>query len=99
MTDLTLVSTIVSAVAWANDMTSAAMMTRTHRHAIAHPRQMAMFLVHELRPDLSFPRIGRAFGGYDHTTIMAGISATERRLKVNPGLAEILDVARRRLIH
>lgn len=36
---------------------------------IARPRQMAMALVRELTQD-SFPEIGQAFGGRDHTTVM-----------------------------
>lgn len=38
------------------------------RH-IARPRQMAMALIRELTQD-SFPEIGQAFGGRDHTTVI-----------------------------
>lgn len=37
--------------------------------AIAYPRQIAMYLCRELT-DLSLPKIGKEFGGRDHTTVM-----------------------------
>ena len=37
--------------------------------AFAYPRQVAMYLCRELT-DESLPRIGRAFGGRDHSTVM-----------------------------
>lgn len=53
---------------------------------IAFPRQIAMFLTRELT-DMSLPRIGDAFGGRDHTTVLhacdrvAEVAAKDEELK------------------
>ncbi len=45
------------------------LLERTRRHAIARPRQVAMFLACRMT-HASLPDIGQRFGGFDHTTIM-----------------------------
>jgi len=57
---------------------------------LVYPRQLAMYLLrHELQ--LSFPRIGSALGGKDHTTIMHGCTKIEKDLARNPTLQEDLS--------
>jgi len=34
------------------------------------PRQIAMYAINKMRKDISFPEIGRHFGGKDHTTVL-----------------------------
>jgi len=50
-------------------MTPQQLLERTRRHAIARPRQVAMFLACRMT-HASLPDIGQRFGGFDHTTIM-----------------------------
>jgi chromosomal replication initiator protein len=45
------------------------LVSQKRSHAIAHPRQVAMYLCRELT-DSSLPLIGRRFGGRDHTTVI-----------------------------
>jgi chromosomal replication initiator protein len=45
------------------------MYSKKRSRAIARPRQVAMFLAKELTPE-SYPAIGEAFGGRDHTTVL-----------------------------
>ncbi|WP_085424105.1 helix-turn-helix domain-containing protein [Xaviernesmea oryzae] len=40
-------------------------------------RQTAMYEVRQQRPDLSFPMIGRWFGGRDHTTVLHAVRKIE----------------------
>ncbi len=52
------------------------------RH-IARPRQMAMALTREFAGD-SFPDIGQAFGGRDHTTVMHACEKVEQLRQEDP---------------
>jgi len=58
-----------------------------HKHAFAHPRQMAMLLMRELT-DHSFPIIARYLGGRDHTTIIQGIRSVQKRINTIPEWAD-----------
>lgn len=40
---------------------------------IVLPRQIAMYEVYRQRPDMSYPAIGRMFGGRDHTTCLHAV--------------------------
>ena len=40
---------------------------------VALPRQIAMYIAREILDDPSFPKIGEAFGGRDHTTVLHNV--------------------------
>jgi chromosomal replication initiator protein len=48
--------------------------------AIVYPRQVAMYLSRELT-DSSLPKIGREFGGRDHTTVIHATSKITRLIR------------------
>lgn len=52
------------------------MYSKKRTRNLARPRQMAMYLARELTA-LSYPEIGQAFGGRDHTTVLHACSKIE----------------------
>lgn len=56
---------------------------------ITYPRQIAMYLCRNLT-DLSLPKIGEAFGGRDHTTILHGYEKIAKDLKKDDALNKII---------
>ena len=61
---------------------------------IANARQIAMYFCRELT-DYSFPKIGEAFGGRDHTTVMHAVDKVEEFRKSNPVVAnQLADLMR-----
>jgi len=73
------------------------MHSKKRTRVIARPRQVAMFLAKELT-NMSFPAIGEAFGGRDHTTVLHGCrTVTELRLadqQLNHDLHVLIQVLR-----
>jgi len=50
--------------------------TKRHQH-IAHARQVAMFLCRQML-NTSYPSLGRAFGGKDHSTVLYSVKKIEQ---------------------
>ena len=63
---------------------------KTRRRSIAHPRQIAMYLLREETP-LSLPQIGELLGGRDHTTVMHGYEKIARQLAKDPALKRQIE--------
>jgi chromosomal replication initiator protein len=62
---------------------------RDRRAAAAYPRQLAMYLSRQLT-DASLPRIGAAFGGRDHTTVLHACQRIATRLTTDPETSELV---------
>ena len=56
---------------------------------ISRPRQVAMYLARRLT-NASFPEIGKALGGKDHSTVVKGVQRVEKLLAQDPELADTL---------
>lgn len=63
---------------------------------IVVPRQIAMYLSRELT-DYSLPKIGKEFGGKDHTTVLHAIDKIEEELQTDTNLQEQLNTLKAKL--
>ncbi|RIX47046.1 chromosomal replication initiator protein DnaA [Paenibacillus nanensis] len=63
---------------------------RKRTKAVAYPRQIAMYLSRELT-DYSLPKIGEAFGGRDHTTVIHAHEKISQQLKEDQELFKIIQ--------
>lgn len=79
------VGTIQLAVAARYGIPAREMATARRLRPIAHARQVAIYLSHELTPH-SLATIGRLFGGRDHSTVHYAIQQVEQRRRVDPAL-------------
>ena len=63
---------------------------------IALARHVAMYLIRDTL-DIPLKKIGDAFGGKDHTTVMNALTKVDKELKTDPGLKEAIDELKKRL--
>lgn len=73
------------------------MKAKKRTKAVAHPRQIAMYLCRELT-DLSLPKIGEKFGGRDHTTVMHAQEKIAKDIKNNPSIAQQIEAIKKILL-
>lgn len=64
---------------------------RKRTKAVAFPRQVAMYLSRELT-ELSLPKIGDAFGGRDHTTVIHAHDKIKKTLLIDQELYKIVNI-------
>ncbi|GGG26716.1 chromosomal replication initiator protein DnaA [Paenibacillus abyssi] len=63
---------------------------RKRTKAVAFPRQIAMYLAREMT-DYSLPKIGEAFGGRDHTTVIHAHEKITQQLKLDQELYKVVN--------
>jgi chromosomal replication initiator protein len=76
---------IIELVAREWQTTVEALLGRDRTHKIAQPRQVAMYLLRK-ETDASFPQIGDALGGRDHSTVMYAINKITNEIETKTDL-------------
>ncbi len=72
------------------------MKSKKRTKVLVFPRQLAMYLSRDLT-ELSYPEIGRHFGGKDHTTIMHACKKIEKEKQDGGNIALTIDALTRSL--
>jgi chromosomal replication initiator protein len=80
------VAGIIEAVARFHNLRSADITGNKRTRTLTRPRHIAMYLA-RTHTSLSFPELGREFGGRDHSTIQHGFRKVEQQLSEDPDLA------------
>lgn len=70
--------------------------SKRRNREVAFPRQIAMYLVRDIL-GMSLPRIGEAFGGRDHTTVMHGIDKISADIQKDPETKTVIEDLKKRI--
>lgn len=64
----------------------------TRRRPYARARQVAMYVMRQICPHLSYPAIGGIIGGRDHTTILHGVAKIEQLVEDDAEMADDINL-------
>ncbi|MCX5872426.1 MAG: chromosomal replication initiator protein DnaA [Deltaproteobacteria bacterium] len=85
---------IISHVAKSFNIKTADLKSKKKHKLYSLPRQVGMYLARNLT-DRSYPEIGAAFGGKDHSTVIYGAKKIEKRLETDNSLKTMLEALRK----
>ncbi|MGC8657534.1 MAG: chromosomal replication initiator protein DnaA [Desulfomonilaceae bacterium] len=85
---------IISYVAKSFNIKTSDLKSKKKHKLYSLPRQVGMYLARNLT-DLSYPEIGAAFGGKDHSTVIYGTKKIEKRLETDHALKTLLEALRK----
>ncbi|MDP2871267.1 MAG: chromosomal replication initiator protein DnaA [Bacillota bacterium] len=84
------IDNIIRTVAAHYQITQGELLAHRRTKAVAFPRQVAMYLSRQLT-EASLPRIGEAFGGRDHTTVMHACDRVRQEIVRDSSLSALLQ--------
>lgn len=93
----TSVSDILNAAAAAWGVEPAGLVSKRRTRDVTVPRQVAMFLIKEIL-DVPLTRIGAAFGGRDHSTVIHSIRKVDRDLQTDEEFASRVSRLREQIL-
>lgn len=87
---------IINIVADYYNLTSSELTGKVRTGKIALARHIAMYLIRN-KLDVPLKKIGDAFGGKDHTTVMSALTKVDKELKTDETLKEAIEELEKRL--
>ncbi len=69
---------------------------RSRESQYQNPRNMAMYIV-RAETNMSFPDIGKLFGGRNHSTVISNISSFEQMLRTDPVLEKEMEEIKKKI--
>ncbi len=87
---------VISAVAKAFNVKVSDIKSKKRHKLYSFPRQVAMYLARELT-ECSYPEIGVAFGGKDHSTVIHAVRKIEKTMEKDQSLTSTIDGLRREI--
>jgi chromosomal replication initiator protein len=85
------VEMIVSEVSRTMNVSVEDIYSKKHSAPISRARQVAMFIVREVVPSMSMEKIGKEFGGRDHSTVVYTMDKMASRMAKDESLRGIVD--------
>ena len=82
---------IIDLVADYYNLTPSVLVGNSHTSQIVLARHVAMYLIRVTLTDIPLKKIGLAFGGKDHTTVMSGVSKVEKLLKTDASMQTAIN--------
>jgi chromosomal replication initiator protein len=88
---------IIDVVSRYYNLTVEDILSKKRNKEIAFPRQIAMYLCRELS-NLSFPEIGEAFGGKNHTTVMYAHEQITKKCEESFDLRDTIEEIKKSIV-
>lgn len=90
-------SVIIDSVSRYFNLSVEDILSKKRTKELVYPRQISMYLCRNLT-NMSYPDIGKAFNGRDHTTVMYACEQITKQVETNPELKHIMEELKKNII-